>query len=85
MTTEDQTKIIRSALTAAGLEPDNYQYGVYAIADNDAEESEETLAEINAALPDGYRAEWTGNSDTNADGDTTSDAAFFFGDERIEG
>ena len=82
--TTDQTQIIRSALTTVGLEPDNYQYGAYAIADNDGDDAEKTLAALNSALPDGYKAEWTGNSDTAADGDTTSDAAFFFGGEKIE-
>jgi hypothetical protein len=48
---------------------------VIAIADNDGDDSEDTLADLRKNLPEGAKAEWTGNSDTNGDGDTTSDCA----------
>ena len=48
---------------------------VIAIADNDGEEAEKTIEKLRKNLPAGATAEWTGNSDTNGDGDTTSDCA----------
>jgi len=45
------------------------------IADNDEGEGEETIEELRRHLPEGATAEWTGNSDTSGDGDTTSDCA----------
>jgi hypothetical protein len=46
---------------------------VIAIADNDDDDSEDTLNDLRQNLPEGATAEWTGNSDTNEDGNTTSD------------
>jgi len=53
---------------------------VIAIADNDGDEAEKTLNKLRRHLPIGAAAEWTGNSDTNGDGDTTSDCAITWGD-----
>lgn len=41
----------------------------------DDEDAEETLRELRANLPYGACAEWTGSSDTDGDGRTTSDCA----------
>jgi hypothetical protein len=46
---------------------------VIAIADNDNDDSERTLTTLRQNLPKGATAEWTGNSDTDGDGNTTSD------------
>jgi len=48
---------------------------VIAIADNDEEEADRTLDRLRRHLPEGASAEWTGSSDTNGNGDTTSDCA----------
>lgn len=45
------------------------------IADNGEGEADETLRELVAALPDGAQAGWTGSSNTDHAGDTTSDCA----------
>ncbi len=44
-----------------------------AIEDDGEGSGDETLAEIRAALGSAYTAEWTGDSDTDEDGVTTSD------------
>lgn len=68
---------IKAAIEAAGLEPDNLSDMVIAVPDEpDTDEAEKYLAAIRAALPDGIEADWTGNSDTNGDGETTSDLRF---------
>lgn len=54
---------------------------VIAIADNDDDEAEKTLNKLRRNLPVGATAEWTGNSDTNGDGDTTSDCAITWEEE----
>jgi hypothetical protein len=46
---------------------------VIAIADNDDDDSEDTINDLRKHLPAGASAEWTGNSDTNGAGHTTSD------------
>jgi len=43
------------------------------IADNDEEEADQIITKLRAALPDGAKAQWTGNSDTSGEGVTTSD------------
>ena len=43
------------------------------VASDDEDESEETLAELRRNLPAGATAEWSGNSETDGDGYTTSD------------
>ena len=48
---------------------------VIAIADNDDEEAKQTIDCLRGSLPTGANAEWTGNSNTSGDGDTTSDCA----------
>lgn len=49
---------------------------VIAIADNDdGGEAEQTITRLRKKLPAGATAEWTGNSNTSGDGDTTSDCA----------
>lgn len=48
---------------------------VIAIADNDDDEAEDAINKLRQNLPEGAKAEWTGNSDTSGDGDTTSDCA----------
>lgn len=48
---------------------------VIAIADNDDSESELTINDLRRNLPAGAKADWTGSSDTDGNGDTTSDCA----------
>ena len=76
------TNTIAAALAAIGYDlgdiPEyRIQTGriVIAISDDDDDESEATLATLRKHLPAGASAEWTGNSDTDGDGDTTSDCA----------
>jgi len=75
-----RTDEIKAALEAAGLEPDNLSDDmIIAVPDQPGtEESEGYLTAIRAALPSGIDAGWTGDSDTNGDGDgeTTSDLQF---------
>lgn len=70
---EMHDSIIRDAIEAAGLEPDNYEFGRIAAPDNDDDDAEATLEKIKSALPDGYCAEWTGDSYTDETDYTTSD------------
>lgn len=69
---------IAAALEVAGLEPDNLSDDmVIAVPDEPGtDEADEYLTAIRGALPDGIEADWTGNSDTNGDGETTSDLRF---------
>lgn len=43
------------------------------IPDNDSDEADKILEKLRKNLPAGAKAEWTGNSDTCSDGETTSD------------
>ena len=54
---------------------------VIAIADNDDDEAEKTIKKLRRNLPKGAKAEWTGSSDTNGDGYTTSDCAITWEEE----
>jgi len=45
------------------------------VADNEEDEGEATMELLRAALPSLANAEWTGSSDTDGDGETTSDIA----------
>jgi hypothetical protein len=76
---EQRREEIEAALTAAGLAPENLRSdNTYAVPDDqeDKDESVEYMREIEAALPKGLTVEWTGSSDTDADGDTSSDVRF---------
>ena len=48
-------------------------YILLGVDDNDEGEADHTIQELRFHLPAGATVEWTGNSDTNGDGFTTSD------------
>lgn len=48
---------------------------VVSVQDNEEEEGEESLGEIRALLGRGYWVDWTGDSRTDSDGDTSSDVS----------
>jgi len=56
-------------------DPDEREDGALEIrvSVSDDDDSARTLCEIRALLPRGWTAEWTGGSNTDADGETTSD------------
>ena len=45
------------------------------VADNEEDEGDTTMGLLQAALPSWAKAEWTGSSDTDSAGETTSDIA----------
>lgn len=87
ITKTEVTKEIKRTLRASGLEPYNFQNGVYALPDDHEEGSGDfyfNAIQDNLPVNSHITIEWTGDSDTNGEGETTSDIAFYFEGERVE-
>lgn len=80
-----------SALTGIGYDidqPITEEHGQHrlllSVDDNEDDDSEDTLAQIRDALPDSVGVAWTGDSNTNAEGDTTSDIELLWAPDEID-
>lgn len=62
-----------SDVTSSSYQDDDKSY-VFAIADDGGDDAERDLACVRAALPPGWRVDWTGDGNTDGHGNSTSDA-----------